>query len=219
MAGDWRSPAVGLGYDLSVFDWLTGFVSSSPLTYLVVFGAVGLDAIVPLIPGETVVITAAVLSVHGSLLVWLLVLAAALGGFVGDNGSYFLGRGFGTRAAQKLFRGERGKARFRWAERVVRRYGVWLILAARFVPGGRTATTFAAGTMEMSWPRFAIADAAAAMVWATYVTLLGYFGGQAFRDRIWLGLLVAFAAALGVSAAVEGVRRMRKRRAGAGSLL
>jgi len=199
--------------------WLTGFVSSSPLTYLIVFGVIALDAVFPLIPGETVLLTAAVLSVKGDLIVWLLIPIAALAGFAGDNVSYVVGRTAGCRGARRLFRGEKGKRRLRSAERVVERYGVWLILVARFIPGGRTATTFAAGTTEMAWPRFALADAGASTLWATYVTLLGYFGGSAFKDRVWLALLVAFALAAAVSGVVEGIRRLRKRRSREGVLL
>src|SRR5215217_8747932 len=51
-----------------------------------------------------------------------------------------------------------------------------IIVVARFVPGGRTATTFTAGTVRLAWPRFAAADAVGATLWAAYAAGLGYLG-------------------------------------------
>jgi SNARE associated Golgi protein len=48
-------------------------------------------------------------------------------------------------------------------------HGVWIIVVARFIPGGRTATTYAAGTVGMPWRRFLPADAIAVALWALYV--------------------------------------------------
>ena len=45
--------------------------------------------------------------------------------------------------ADRLFRGEKGRARLEWAERAVDRHGGVLVVMGRFIPGGRTASTFA----------------------------------------------------------------------------
>jgi membrane-associated protein len=42
--------------------------------------------------------------------------------------------------------------------------------------------------------------------------LLGYFGGRTFEEEPWKGLLLAFAIALAVTAAVEAGRFLRRRR-------
>jgi hypothetical protein len=91
-----------------VFDWLT-HVQASPLTYLAVLGACALDAVVPIVPSEAVVIAASILATKGELSIWLIALAAAAGGFLGDSGSYVLGRTAGTSAARRLFRSPRPK--------------------------------------------------------------------------------------------------------------
>ena len=195
-----------------MFDWLTQEVSHSPLTYPVLFAAAGLDVLVPLIPSETIVITASVLAVQGELLIWAIVPIVALGAFVGDNLCYWLGRKIGDPVADRLFADEKGQARLTWAEEALRRRGAILIGVGRFIPGGRTVTTFAAGTLEMPYRQFLVADAFAAAVWALYVAMLGYLGGETFKDSLWLPLLASFACAMAVGLAFEAWRRVQRRR-------
>ena len=194
-------------------DWLIARVSASPLTYLALFAAVGGDAVLPVIPAEPMVIAAAVLAAQGNLIIVAVVLAAVLGAFGGDHVSYFLGRRFGQRAARRISRGEKGARRLEWAERTLERRGATLLVVARFIPGGRTATTFTAGFVEtFPWRRFLFFDAIAGAIWGTYTVLLGYFGGRSFHEEPWKGLLLAFGIALAVTAAIEAVRHVRARR-------
>jgi membrane-associated protein len=193
-------------------DWLTQEVSESPATYLVVFVAAGLDVVFPLIPSETIVITAGVLAAQGELLIWGIVPLVALGAFLGDNLSYLLGRRIGDPVADRLFTGEKGQARLRWAEEALRRRGAILIGVGRFIPGGRTATTFAAGTLEMPYRQFLVADAVAASLWALYVSMLGYLGGETFNESLWLPLAASFGAAMAVGLGFEVWRRLQSRR-------
>src|SRR5919199_258176 len=84
-------------------------------------------------------------------------------------------------------------------------------LLGRFIPGGRTVVTLAAGSLEMPWRRFIAFDVLAGAIWASYAAGLGYFGGKAFERAPWKGLLVAFGIALAVTGCVEGVRWLRRR--------
>jgi len=52
--------------------------------------------------------------------------------------------------------------------------------------------------------------AVAAVAWACYAVLLGYFGGRAFEERPLLALAVALAIAFGVTALVELARKLRR---------
>jgi membrane-associated protein len=195
-----------------VFDWLTHEVSQSAVTYPVIALACATDVLLPLIPSETIVITASVLAAQGDLFIWLIVPAVAVGAFVGDNLCYLLGRRIGDPVADRLFGGEKGQARLQWAERALRRRGAILIGVGRFIPGGRTATTFAAGTLEMPYRQFVVADAVAASIWAVFVSMLGYLGGETFEDSLWLPLGASFAAAMAVGAGFEIWRRLQGRR-------
>jgi membrane-associated protein len=187
---------------------ITNFVSASPASYAIVFTVVAVDALLPFVQAEAVVITAAVLAEQGHLLIWLVVLAAALGGLVGDNACYLLGKVIGCRAANRFV----SRERLRRAERGVRSRGAVLILIARFIPVGRTATTFAAGTLEMPWRRFLVADAIAATLWATYASMLGYIGGSSFAHNLWKPLLFALGMAFLLAAAGESYRRLQQHR-------
>ena len=181
---------------------LTQLVSGSPWTYAVVLAFAALDAVFPLVPSEATAIAAGVLAGAGDLHVALVLGAAAAGALIGDNGAYGVGRGAGRFMPRRLLRGRQA-----WAERMLDERGGLLIIAARFIPGGRTAATVTAGLTGMHWTRFVRAAAAAAALWATFAVGLGYAGGQAFEDKPWLGLIAAFSLAVTIALAVELTRR------------
>jgi membrane-associated protein len=196
-----------------VFDQFTNLVANaSGWAYLILLAFALLDAVVPLIPSEASVITAGVVSANGDLALPLVLTSAALGAFLGDNFGYWLGRRFGERAKKRFFHGPRGQRQMAWAERQMRERSGELIIVGRFIPGGRTAVALTAGSLGYPWRRFAVFDAAAAVLWATYAALLGFFGGRAFEHAPWKGLLLAFGLALAVTAGTELVRRLRRRR-------
>jgi membrane-associated protein len=167
---------------------------------------------VPVVPSETAVITAGVVAAAGDLSLAIIIPAAAAGAFLGDNAAYAIGRGFGDRVTTRFFRREKAKKRISWAERQLEERGGELIVVGRFIPGGRTAVTLSAGTLRYPWGRFALFDAIAALSWALYAALLGYFGGRAFEDAPWKGLLLALGIAFTVTAGIELVRWALKRR-------
>jgi membrane-associated protein len=186
--------------------------NASGWAYLIVFLLAYLDALVPVVPSETSVITAGVVASTGDLNLMLVVAAAAAGAFLGDNTAYFIGSRFGTRINDRFFNGEKARKRVEWAHQQVSERGGELILIARFIPGGRTVVTLSAGTLGYPWRRFVIFDAAAALGWALYASLLGYFGGHAFEAAPWKGLLLALGIAFAVAGAVEVIRWYLKRR-------
>jgi membrane-associated protein len=171
-----------------------------------------LDAVVPIVPSETAVITAGVVASAGDLTLSVVIAAAAAGAFLGDNTAYWIGRRFGARAVDRFFSSEKARRRIDWAEGQLSERGGELIAVARFIPGGRTAVTLSAGLLGYPWRRFVAFDAAAAVGWALYASLLGYFGGQAFEDAPWKGLLVALGIAFAVAGGVEVTRWALKRR-------
>ncbi len=193
-----------------VFHSLVTAVSGAWWSYPLVFGVAMLDAFFPLVPSETVAITSGVLAGSGDLSLPLCILCASTGAFVGDNVSYGIGTWLGEHTVKRLFRGKRSRKAFEWAERMLAERGMYLVVVARFIPGGRTATTFSAGYVHsFPWRRFVVADAVAGVIWGSYTVLLGYLGGKAFEDAPWKGLLIAFALALSIAGGVELIRHRR----------
>ena len=188
----------------------------SLLSYLIAFALPCLDAVLPILPSETVIIAFGV-ATAGSAdpRIFLIVACAAAGAWTGDNLSYLIGWRFGPWATRRFFSGEKGAARRDWAERSLHRFGMGIIIVCRFIPGGRTAVTLSCGLIRYSWRRFAVATAVAAVIWAWYAFLAGRLGGKAFEDKPLVGFAVAFGGALVVSGLVEAVRRLiawRKRK-------
>jgi membrane protein DedA with SNARE-associated domain len=70
---------------------LTRYVGDSAWSYVLVAAVPAGDAVLPILPGETMVIAAAALSATGPLLVLLVLLAAFVGAMVGDNAAYGIG--------------------------------------------------------------------------------------------------------------------------------
>lgn len=194
-----------------MLETLTQYVSGSPVTYLVVFALVAGDAILPLFPGESSVVAAAVLAADGELVVWLVALAAFAGAFVGDLTMYGIGRWAGPRLVRRYASEGKRAERVEWAREQLDRRGVALIAAAQFVPGGRNVVMFTAGTLHFPLARFMAADAIGAGLWAVLQTAIGYFGGRVFDDTL-TALLVSLGIALALGGVIDGVDRLLRRR-------
>jgi membrane-associated protein len=167
-------------------------LAASPWIYLLVLVAVAVDAVIPIVPSETLVIGLGALAVHGRPGLWPLAAAVVAGGVVGDCLAYEVGRRAGRRAAH-------GHAR-----RALRAHGGPAIVAGRFLPGGRTATTLAAGSVGMPVGRFRLFSLAAGTAWAAYAITIGHLGGVAFQGNPLIGVAVG----LGVGAAVAAGYRL-----------
>jgi membrane protein DedA with SNARE-associated domain len=191
-----------------LIDLLTG----SAWTYPLLIGICAGDAVFPALPSETAMIVCGIQAARGQLsLPWVIVCGAA-GAFFGDNASYAVGRWIGHPVVDRFFRGERARERLEWAKRFLKERGSYVLVVARFVPGGRTATTFTSGLVRLPWPtRFVPFIAVAAVLWALYGGLLGYLGGRVFRNQPLYALVVAFGIAAAVGGSAELIRWLRRR--------
>jgi membrane-associated protein len=197
-----------------VFETIVDAVSGSNWSYLIVFAIAAIDAFFPVVPSEATAIAAGVVAGTGGLAVEVVILAAAAGALLGDNLTFFGGHFLGERLDRRFFQGEKAKKRVDWARRTLDERGPYLIVVARFIPGGRTVTMFTAGFVEtFPWRRFIVFDLIACAIWGSYAVLLGYFGGRTFEEEPWKGPLLAFGIAVAVTIAVEAYRHLRARRA------
>jgi len=190
-----------------VFSQFTEWVSGAWWSYPLIFAVSMIDAFFPVVPSESVVITAGNLASSGDLRLLGVIAAAAGGAIVGDNISYAIGKYAGEHTVKRLFRSDKARRGFEWAEEQLERRGFYIIVIARFIPGGRTAVTFSSGyTHAMPWRRFIVADVCAGLIWGTYAAMLGYIGGKTFEDQPWKGLFLGFLIAIGVAVGVEAIR-------------
>jgi len=195
---------------VAVLQGLIDLLTGSLWTYPLLFGICVGDALIPAFPSETAVIVCGIQAARGQLSLEGVIACAAAGAFIGDNASYAIGRWVGTPAVKRFFSGEVAQRRLDWARNFLKERGGYVLIVARFIPGGRTAATFTAGLVRLRWlTQFVPYIFMAAIVWALYAALLGYLGGRIFEDKPIYALLIAFGIAALVTAAAEGWRRIR----------
>ena len=195
---------------LAILNNLVDLLTASMWTYPLLFAICVGDAVFPALPSETAAIVCGIQAARGHLSLTLVLVLAALGAFCGDNSSYALGRYLGRPIQQRLFSGEKAQARLDWAKNFLETRGSYVLVVARFIPGGRTATTFTAGLVKLPWKReFVPFIGLAAILWSAYAVLLGYIGGRTFKDQPLYAVLLAFGIAGLITVLVEVARRLR----------
>ena len=131
------------------------------------------------VPGETVLIIAAVYAGTGRLSVWLVALLGFLFAVLGDNVGFAIGH-FGGRPLAERY----GKYIFLTPERLDKtasffdRHGGKVIVIARFVEGLRQANGIIAGITGMHWAKFLPFNMLGAALWVAVWTSVGYFSGS-----------------------------------------
>ncbi|MEU8235469.1 VTT domain-containing protein [Actinoplanes sp. NPDC048967] len=184
---------------------LAGPVMTSPLLYPLLAGLCSLDGVVPMIPSEAVVLTSGVFAHAGTPSLVLVVLATAVGVFLGDHLAYGLSRSvLGPRLINRSRHVSRAVAAA--GRQLDRRTGL-LIVMSRFLPGGRVTMNLACGTARLPLSKFSPASAIAALAWAAYTAGLGFLGGAAFVENPLLGLGVGLGLSFALGGLIELVRR------------
>jgi membrane protein DedA with SNARE-associated domain len=147
--------------------------------YLAVVGLVLIEDFGVPVPGETVLILAAVYAGAGRLNVLLVGLLGFLGAVIGDNVGFAIGH-FGGRPLIEHY----GRYIFLTPERVDRatgffdRHGGWIIIVARFIEGLRQANGIIAGLSGIHWTKFLAFNAIGAALWVAVWTSVGYLSGS-----------------------------------------
>lgn len=190
-----------------MFQSLVDVVTQSSWVYALILGIAALDAVFPLVPSEATVVAAAALAGAGDLVFLLVLIAGAGGATIGDNVAYGIGR-TGQGQVVGLLRSPRWRARAERGTRMLRERSATIIVASRFIPGGRTATMLSAGLVGLPWRRFAAYDLAACLLWAAYASVIGLVGGKAFADKPLHALVLAFGLAAALTLLIEGARRV-----------
>lgn len=131
----------------------------------------------PFLPGDSLLVTAAILAPSLGLSRWWIGAVAIVAAFLGDQAGYWLGRGFGTR----LFR---PGARVLTPERLgsthefFTKYGAPALVLGRFVPIVRTYVPLTAGIAGMRYRRFLLWNGLGAVGWVVLLVLVGTLLGN-----------------------------------------
>src|SRR5215471_7824287 len=161
------------------------YVTQLIATYgLIVVGViVGLESMGLSLPGESVLVAAALYTSQHEHHIAGVVAAAAMGAIVGDNIGYWIGREFGYRlllrygAANGL-----SASKIKLGQYLFLRHGGKVVFFGRFVAVLRVLAAFLAGVNRMEWHRFLFANAAGAILWAGAVGFAAYAFGRAILE-------------------------------------
>src|SRR5664280_2263531 len=176
-------------------------ISLSPvIVYALVALVIGLESMGIPLPGEVILVSAALLAARHELdisPVWVAV-AASAGAIVGDSVGYLAGRRWGERMFNVLgrrFPRHAGPDHLAYAEHVFTRYGVWAVFFGRFVALLRIFAGPVAGALRIPYPRFLAANALGGIIWACGTTAVIYALGaraeQWLKGSAWIALALA----------------------------
>jgi len=188
---------------LDDFDTSDGDVVS----YLAIFGLIVADGVIPIFPGETMLIVGATLSAAGDLNIWLVVLCGVVGAFLGDSGAFWMGKHAQGPLRARLSK-IAGEENIEKGEGMFRRHGNVIITGARFIPGGRFVVMITAGGLIPYWT-FVPPAALGAIAWALVSSLIPYFLGQAI-DSFWASLMISLMVPVVLIAGYGFVRRLER---------
>jgi membrane protein DedA with SNARE-associated domain len=158
-----------------------------------------------------VVITGGALSAEGRANFLLVGFLAALASWIGDVVVFQL---FKRRLGHVLDRWRWGRKFHRGIHAAIAKAGrsttYGAIIGVRFIPGGRLATSAAAGIADVTTRAFSFCAAVGGVLWGTWLTGLGYFTGSATKLPFWASSLIGVALGL-VIGAVVGMIVTRRR--------
>ena len=150
--------------------------------YLAVFLIVALESAGIPMPGETVLVTAAIFAASGTLKIYWVIGAAAAGAIIGDNCGYWIGRELGFPLIYRFGHYIRlDEKRLKVGQYLFLRHGGKIIFFGRFVAVLRAFAAFLAGVNRYNWEEFFLYNAAGGIVWATIFGAGGYLLGRAFE--------------------------------------
>ena len=137
------------------------------------------------VPGETGLITAAVLASQGKMQIALVIAIAAAGAIVGDNVGYQIGRRGGRWLLQRpgRFRRQRQEVLV-LGEPFFEQHGPKAVFFGRFILGLRVWASWLAGATKMRWRSFFVWNALGGICWATGIGLIAYYLGSAASNAI-----------------------------------
>lgn len=168
--------------------------------YLTVGLVIGMESLGIPLPGEIVLVSAALLASRENLGIsplWVGI-AATAGAIIGDTIGYAIGRRFGMSLFERLgrrFPKHFGPGHVALAKQLFARWGVGAVFFGRFIALLRILAGPLAGALRMRYRYFLAANATGAVFWAGGTTAVVYFLGLAAEKWLsrfsWVALVIA----------------------------
>ena len=182
---------------MHVQEWLETIPAVS--IYALVGLVIGLESLGVPLPGEIILVSAALLaSQHGEINPFVLGACASAGAIIGDSIGYAIGRKGGRPLLAWLgakFPKHFGEGHIATAERSFEKWGMWAVFFGRFVALLRIFAGPLAGVLRMPYWKFLIANVLGGIIWAGGTTAVIYYVGvvaESWLKRFsWLGLVLA----------------------------
>lgn len=182
---------------MHIQEWLETVPAVS--VYVLVGVVIGLESLGIPLPGEIVLVSAALLAAgHSGIDPVILGVCATAGAVIGDSIGYAIGRRGGRPLLAWLggrFPRHFGVDQIAMAERSFQKWGMWAVFFGRFVALLRIFAGPLAGVLRMPYWKFLIANVLGGIAWAGGTTAVVYSVGvvaEAWLKRFsWLGLVVA----------------------------
>jgi membrane-associated protein len=166
------------------------------------------------LPGDSLLFTVGLLIAHGTGVgapIWLACVLLTASAIAGNAVGFLLGRRLGT----AVFRPDARLLKTEYLDRThafFERYGSRAVILARFVPVVRTFITLLAGASRMDMRRYVTYTAVGGVLWASGVTLLGYWLGHIAFVRTHIELMLVLLVLLSlVPVGIEYWRHRRQR--------
>lgn len=168
--------------------------------YAIIAGFIILDAVIPVLPSESLLTTASNLAAQpdSDIQLWMLVIAGTAGAIIGDSLLYWLSRTvLRKRMSAQVERAQRNATIARAVE-ILSETAPLLILFGRFVPGLRFMIGATMGLTRYPYPRFLLWDASGSFIWAAYTCVFCYLIASIIDDKPLVSIAVSIVVTTGL---------------------
>lgn len=124
-------------------------------------------------PGVTVIFLSGFVARTSGIDLWIIVLLATLGSFIGDNFDYLIGK----RAGKVLENKPLFAKPISLVEPFLEKHGIWAVFGGRFSAWSRAWVSLACGMVEFSYWKFASVSFVSALSWTSAWVVGGYLLG------------------------------------------
>jgi membrane-associated protein len=179
---------LGLTLVEKIVDWIEpAFLAAG---YFIIAGGVLMERSIFLgliVPGDLILALGGVYASQKKMDLTGVIVVGTLAAIAGESIGFWLGRHFGIRVLRRLpFVGKRLSKVIEESEDYFRRHGGKTVAIGRYATAAGAFIPFTAGAAKMSYARFLAFDIPAIVVWATGISIFGYYFGRnlAFVDKV-----------------------------------